>query len=195
MKRDGVYRARVVNNSDVDSLRRLQLQIPTVYGDAVALAVPSQPASTAPVPMVGSLVWVLFEEGDVEYPVWLDGMALSSTPPDPGGGGTDLIDASLWGQITGVTVTSTMTVVSLVAPANFYLLGMIVTGTGDAYVKLEVASTVCLSGRTNATSKSLELTLGTRKAVTAGQTVTVVVTNEASGTADYDATILGGVSS
>jgi hypothetical protein len=68
----GVYRAVVVESDDPAKLRRLQLRVPTVYGNAVT---PWVSACVAPgsrrQPKVGDGVWVLFKEGDPQRPVWI----------------------------------------------------------------------------------------------------------------------------
>lgn len=69
----GVYRGRVSNIKDPRNARRLRLLVPAVLGAVqTGWAMPSNPRSTAPVPAVGALVWVLFENGSPEFPVWLD---------------------------------------------------------------------------------------------------------------------------
>jgi Type VI secretion system/phage-baseplate injector OB domain len=70
----GKYPAVVIDNLDPEQRGRLRVRIPDVAPDYEAWAVPSWPAGQAPeehhVPDVGADVWVEFERGDAEYPIW-----------------------------------------------------------------------------------------------------------------------------
>ena len=67
----GVYRATVVKNKDPKKQRRLQVQIATSVGHTTEWVWPMEPANiSTEVPEVGQGVWVHFQHGDHEYPVW-----------------------------------------------------------------------------------------------------------------------------
>lgn len=75
----GKYRATVLNNADPDQRGRLMLSIPDVLGSfpsswaepCVPLAGPTGPAmGVYLVPPIGAAVWVEFEHGDPDYPIW-----------------------------------------------------------------------------------------------------------------------------
>jgi hypothetical protein len=67
----GTYRASVVDNFDPMLEQRLQVIVPDVYGEAAVWAVASLPAgSSGSLPAIGDLVWVSFEYGDTDHPVW-----------------------------------------------------------------------------------------------------------------------------
>jgi hypothetical protein len=68
----GTYRASVVDDADPMQEHRLQVIVPDVYGDGVPVwAVPLfSGVAGAPIPVIGDLVWVSFEHGDSDYPVW-----------------------------------------------------------------------------------------------------------------------------
>jgi hypothetical protein len=68
----GTYRASVVDDADPMQESRLQVLVPDVYGDGVQVwAVPLfTGVSGATIPVIGDLVWVSFEHGDSDYPVW-----------------------------------------------------------------------------------------------------------------------------
>jgi len=97
----GIYRAIVVSNDDPDKRKRLRLRVPSVAGTAVldwawpcfpaahhalevsATAVGDHGAHTHTVddtddnwahkhaPKPGTQVWVMFEGGNPDYPVWI----------------------------------------------------------------------------------------------------------------------------
>ena len=68
----GLYRGLVVQNVDPDQKRRLQLRIPQVLGSQVSIwAMPCLPMQDAPVPAIGKEVWVMFEAGEADQPVWM----------------------------------------------------------------------------------------------------------------------------
>jgi uncharacterized protein involved in type VI secretion and phage assembly len=75
----GKFRGTVVNNIDPMQLGRLLVQVPDVLGLAPSSwAVPCVPLAgpTGPpmgvylVPPIGAGVWVEFEQGDPDYPIW-----------------------------------------------------------------------------------------------------------------------------
>lgn len=76
----GKYRATVINNIDPEQRGRLTLLIPDVLGTmpstwaepCVPLAGPTgPPMGVYMVPPIGAGVWVEFEQGDTNYPIWV----------------------------------------------------------------------------------------------------------------------------
>lgn len=69
----GIYRGVVADNRDPQGLLRLKLQIPQVLSDATTeWAWPiNTPYLVTPPPAVGQGVWVAFEGGDPQFPIWL----------------------------------------------------------------------------------------------------------------------------
>ncbi len=72
----GKYRGQVQNNVDPMQLGRLQISAPAVLGEGtLSWAMPSVPYAGSGVgffaiPPVGANVWVEFEAGDPDYPIW-----------------------------------------------------------------------------------------------------------------------------
>jgi uncharacterized protein involved in type VI secretion and phage assembly len=74
----GKYRGLVVDNADPEQLGRLRLQVPSLLGPDVVTgwALPCAPYGGDAgqgflfIPEVGAGVWVEFEEGDLEFPIW-----------------------------------------------------------------------------------------------------------------------------
>jgi uncharacterized protein involved in type VI secretion and phage assembly len=76
-KHFGKYRGMVLNNIDPMQMGRLQVQVPDVTGLAPASwAMPCAPVAGIQnglfaLPIIGSGVWVEFEHGDIDYPIWV----------------------------------------------------------------------------------------------------------------------------
>lgn len=72
----GKYRGKVENNIDPLLLGRIQVSVPVVIGDArLAWATPCVPyagpgVGLFTIPPNGAHVWVEFEGGDPDYPIW-----------------------------------------------------------------------------------------------------------------------------
>ena len=75
----GKYRGFVVSTQDPKHLGRVRLQVPSVLGREVVTgwAMPCVPyggqknQGFLSIPEVGAGVWVEFEEGDLEFPIWV----------------------------------------------------------------------------------------------------------------------------
>ena len=68
----GKYRGTVTNNIDPTQLGRIQASVPDVLGPGpTTWAMPCFPApGVFAVPSVGSAVWIEFEKGDADFPIW-----------------------------------------------------------------------------------------------------------------------------
>jgi len=72
----GKYRGKVAVNKDPLNLGRIQVRVPAIFGDEPTnWAMPCTPYAGADVsffmiPLVDSNVWVEFEGGDPDYPIW-----------------------------------------------------------------------------------------------------------------------------
>ena len=72
----GKYRGKVSNNTDPDNLGRVQVSVPAVFDNfTMNWAMPSVPYAGQSnafyaIPPVGANVWVEFEGGDPEKPIW-----------------------------------------------------------------------------------------------------------------------------
>lgn len=95
----GLYRATVINNIDPMQIGRIQVIVPDVSNIIPSSwAMPCVPIAgkqmgTFVMPQIGAGVWVQFEQGDPDYPVWTGGfwgvaaevpaLALAGVPGDP----------------------------------------------------------------------------------------------------------------
>jgi hypothetical protein len=72
----GKYRGTVINNIDPMQMGRIQALVPDVLGDLPSswampcLSVGGMQGGMFTVPIVGSGVWIEFEQGDSDYPIW-----------------------------------------------------------------------------------------------------------------------------
>jgi uncharacterized protein involved in type VI secretion and phage assembly len=72
----GKFRGTVFNNVDVEQRGRIQVTVPDISVEPLLnWALPALPiggllSGMFSVPVVGSGVWVEFEQGDLDYPVW-----------------------------------------------------------------------------------------------------------------------------
>ena len=75
----GKYRATVVNNVDPLNIGRIQVMIPDVSNYIPSSwAMPCVPyagkqAGFFAIPQIGDGVWIEFEQGDSDYPIWVGG--------------------------------------------------------------------------------------------------------------------------
>lgn len=91
----GKYRGTVINNVDPLQIGRIQVMVPDVSNLVPSSwAMPCVPLAgkqegTFMVPQIGAGVWVEFEQGDPDYPIWVGGFwgvaaevpALALVPP------------------------------------------------------------------------------------------------------------------
>jgi uncharacterized protein involved in type VI secretion and phage assembly len=72
----GKYRGIVVSNADPKQLGRLQVSCPQFGAVPLSWAMPCVPFAGplmgfAALPIPGSGVWIEFEQGDIDYPIWV----------------------------------------------------------------------------------------------------------------------------
>ncbi|NDJ78493.1 MAG: baseplate assembly protein [Chloroflexi bacterium] len=73
----GKFRGTVSDNADPDGIGRLKVRIPEIFGDNDSgWAMPCVPYAGEGVglfliPPVGASVWVEFEQGNTEFPIWV----------------------------------------------------------------------------------------------------------------------------
>jgi hypothetical protein len=91
----GKYRGTVINNIDPMQIGRVMAQVPDVLGELPSSwAMPCVPAAGIQsgvfvVPPIGSQVWIEFEQGNPDYPIWAGGFwglvadvpVLATAPP------------------------------------------------------------------------------------------------------------------
>ncbi|MGD2128566.1 MAG: phage baseplate assembly protein V [Lysobacterales bacterium] len=124
----GKYRGMVLNNLDPMQQGRIQVQVPDVAGLApTSWAMPCVPftgtqSGAYMLPQVGAGVWVEFEQGDPDHPIWVGGywgsaaevpaLALAGSPASPSvvlqtTGQNTLMLSDLPGPTGGILLKST----------------------------------------------------------------------------------------
>ena len=124
----GKYRGTVLQNVDPEQMARIQVMVPDVSGLLPSSwAMPCVPiagksSGTFVVPQIGAGVWIEFEQGDPDYPVWTGGfwgsaaevpaLALAGNPASPSivlasGLQNILAISDLPGPTGGIMLTST----------------------------------------------------------------------------------------
>nr|WP_314445281.1 phage baseplate assembly protein V [uncultured Sphingomonas sp.] len=110
----GKYRATVMNNVDPQNQGRIMVQLGDRYGlFPSSWALPSFPAAArgmagiVALPQIGSAVWVEFEAGDADYPVWSGAFydEPAGFPPLALAGATPATPNIHFQTATGTTVT------------------------------------------------------------------------------------------
>jgi len=67
----GIYRATVMNTADPNMQGRIQVTVPMVAGPTSGWASPCRDWKSNSTPPIGTVVWVMFEDGDPSHPVWM----------------------------------------------------------------------------------------------------------------------------
>jgi Type VI secretion system/phage-baseplate injector OB domain len=124
----GKYRGVVESNADPESLGRLQVTSPDVFGDEsprwALPCVPYAPAGSGflMLPPAGSPVWIEFEEGDPDRPIWVG--CFWQTCAIPALGPADVVVSTVDGATLTLSAAGTITIT---APARIDLTAPMVT--------------------------------------------------------------------
>ena len=138
----GLYRGTVINNIDPMQMGRLQVIAPDTGGLVPSSwAMPCVPfagkqSGVFVVPSIGSGVWVQFENGDPDYPVWTGGwwgsaaevpaLALAGIPISPNIvlqtlGQNSIVISDLPGPTGGIMLKSTTGATLIVNDTGIYI--------------------------------------------------------------------------
>lgn len=138
----GKYRGTVINNIDPLQIGRIQVIVPDVSALLpTSWAMPCVPIAgklmgSFFVPQVGAGVWVEFEQGDPDYPIWVGGfwgtvaevptLALAGIPASPNivlqtTGQNTIVISDLPGPTGGIMLKSTTGATIIVNDTGIYL--------------------------------------------------------------------------
>lgn len=67
----GKYRGEVINNKDEEKRGRVLVKVPSLGDVELGWAEACLPPSTFAIPQRGDFVWLEFEEGDIDNPIWV----------------------------------------------------------------------------------------------------------------------------
>jgi uncharacterized protein involved in type VI secretion and phage assembly len=138
----GKYRGAVINNVDPLQIGRLLVQVPDIEGlIPSSWAMPCFPISGKQmgaymIPQIGAGVWVEFEQGDPDYPIWsgcwygsvaeVPTLALAGNPASPNivfqtGLQNSLVISDLPGPTGGIMLKSTTGATLIVNDTGIYI--------------------------------------------------------------------------
>ena len=131
----GKFRGTVVNNIDPEQIGRIQAIVPAVLGllpsswamPCVAVAGINMGLFT--VPPVGSGVWIEFERGDPEYPVWVGGYWGSAAE-------TPALARAVPPGLAGITLQTTLKNGIVVSDTPGPTGGILIQTTGGATISV-----------------------------------------------------------
>jgi len=138
----GKYRGMVINNIDPLQIGRLMIQVPDVGGPIPSSwAMPCFPISGKQmgaymIPQIGAGVWVEFEQGNPDYPIWsgcwygsvaeVPALALAGNPASPNivlqtGLQNSIVISDLPGPTGGIMLKSTTGATLIVNDTGIYI--------------------------------------------------------------------------
>ncbi len=138
----GKFRGTVLNNIDPLQIGRILVSVPDVLGPTpTSWAMPCVPIAgkqmgTYMIPQIGAGVWVEFEQGDPDYPIWVGGywgmagevpaLALAGNPASPSivlqtGLQNCVVISDLPGPTGGIMLKSTTGATLIVNDTGIYI--------------------------------------------------------------------------
>jgi Type VI secretion system/phage-baseplate injector OB domain len=141
----GKYRGVVVNNIDPLQIGRVQVSVPDIGPIPSSWALPCLPASgintgVFTVPQVGAGVWVEFEQGDVDHPIWVGGYWGSAAE-------TPVMAKTVPPGVNGVTIQTTLGNSIVVSDVPGPTGGIRMTTTTGAMISVSDVGIVISNGK------------------------------------------------
>jgi uncharacterized protein involved in type VI secretion and phage assembly len=158
----GKYRASVVNNIDPLQIGRIQAMVPDVAGFVPSTwAMPCLPVAgintgVFTVPMIGSGVWIEFERGDPDYPVWVGGY-WGTTAEVP------LLAHAVPPGITGITLQTPLKNGVVISDVPGPTGGILIQTTTGAMISVSDVGIIISNGKgavINMTGPTVDINLG-----------------------------------
>ena len=158
----GKYRGTVINNIDPLQIGRIQAMVPDVAGFVPGTwAMPCVPVAGAntgifSVPIVGSGVWIEFERGDPDRPIWVGGYWGSAAEVP------ELAHAVPPG-VPGITIQTPLKNGIVVSDASGPTGGILIQTTTGATISVSDVGIIISNGKgaiINMTGPTVDLNLG-----------------------------------
>ena len=146
----GKYRGMVIDNVDPMQIGRVVAQVPDVLGEVPSSwALPCAPAAGIQagcfiVPPVGSQVWIEFERGDPDFPIWTGGFwGLAADVPVPATAPAPIPP----GQNIVLQTTGQNTLALSDAPASPSGGGVVLQAAGGATIVVNETGVIISNGK------------------------------------------------
>jgi uncharacterized protein involved in type VI secretion and phage assembly len=142
----GKYRGTVMNNVDPMNIGRLQAMVPDVAGFMPSSwAMPCVPVAGInmgmfTVPPIGSGVWIEFERGDPDFPIWVGGYWGSAAE-------TPTLAKSVPPGIAGITLQTTLKNGITISDAPGSIGGIMIQTTTGAMVSVSDVGIIISNGK------------------------------------------------
>jgi len=158
----GKYRGTVINNVDPMQIGRIQAMVPDLAGFVPGTwAMPCLPMAgintgVFTVPMIGSGVWVEFERGDPDYPIWVGGYWGSSAE-------VPLMARTVPPAVSGITIQTTLKNGIVVSDVPGPTGGILIQTTTGAMISVSDVGIVISNGKgaiINMTGPTVDINLG-----------------------------------
>ncbi|WP_017460716.1 phage baseplate assembly protein V [Dyella ginsengisoli] len=157
----GKYRGLVINNVDPLMKGRLMVQVPDVGGDLpIGWAMPCLPVAGTnmgmfTVPPVGAGVWVEFERGDPDHPIWVGGFYAEADVPVM----ARVVPPGVSGITLQTLAANGLTISDLPGPTG----GILIRTAGGAMISVSDTGIIISNGQgatINMTGPTVDINLG-----------------------------------
>lgn len=164
----GKHRGKVTNVSDPENRGRIMATVSGVMGKTeveIGWALPAFPFAgdghgLVMLPAVGSMVWIEFEAGDLDHPIWSGGFFLPGQRPAPDGHGARVIVSKNKHQVvldddadevilkhnSGPEIKMTGTAITLTVGACTIEIGLTAISLNNGLIKVGPAGVSLVNG-------------------------------------------------
>ena len=158
----GKYRGTVINNVDPMQIGRIQAMVPDVAGlMPSSWAMPCVPVAginmgVFTVPSIGAGVWIEFERGDPDYPIWVGGFWGSAAE-------TPLLSHAVPPGLAGITLQTTLKNGIVISDTPGPSGGILIQTTTGAMVSVSDVGIIISNGKgaiINMTGPTTDINIG-----------------------------------